>query len=972
LQRERLIFQFIRDIPYFPDAEQLGAATCALTPWPHQIRVAQQIIGTYPRRYMLCDEVGLGKTIEAGLVLRQLVISGRVRRCLLLVPKSVARQWQEELYEKFVLDVPLYDGGRFWNYAGDELDWQYDTGNPWDAFDILIASSQLAKRRDRHEQVTSARPWDLVLVDEAHHARRRDFLQPIYRPNRLLALLTDPDFRADAILLMTATPMQVNPLEVWDLLRVLGLGGKWGADENNFLRFYQELMKPFGEVDWDFVYEMVGDYLEQGGRLDPEFAEKACHALGVVDWDRLRRLPDDPCPSRTVRSLPENAKPYIVEMARRHTPLRGAMFRNTRDLLREYVRRGLLKENVPTRDPRLVWIPMRPEEMRLYLRIEEYITNFYRKYEAERKGLGFVMTVYRRRLTSSFYAVRQSLERRLAYLQGRAVQVFDDDDLEQADLEQDVTEEIVDENRRALYQDEIAYVEAFISDLQQLSVQDSKTDQLIQDLNTLFRKRETALVFAQYTDTMDYLRDKLRQVYGDQVACYSGRGGEVWNGIAWVGVAKEEIKQRFREGKEIKVLVCTEAASEGLNLQTCGILINYDMPWNPMRVEQRIGRIDRIGQVHPEVWIQNYFYEETVEARVYQALAKRINWFEGVVGDLQPILARVGRAIERVVMAAPDEQEQILTGELDEIERGLDQKDRDILNVYESSEHVHPWAGLAAPITLPEIERCFLESAFFAHRFIPHPDIARAYLVKTAQDQAAVTFDPETFDRFPNSFQLLSYGSQMLDALLDQVPPPEHDVYLGVARLSSDDAVPLKAYYGLNQEGQPIRVQTLQDLVQVVESAHETGIWTEEALGWAKQDFEDHAQSARKKHAEITDLLLRATRSALAEQAFQVVLKATLLDLLLSGNFDNVEDAWHAITTSDQLSQNLVHHGYPFTALLRLASERKRTASVPSLALDAFNTAGPDQLKKLFRDLRREGEVLLERLDKIGQVPNLL
>ncbi len=107
-------------------------------------------------------------------------------------------------------------------------------------------------------------------------------------------------------------------------------------------------------------------------------------------------------------------------MIKQHTPLRRLVFRNTRPLLREYVRQGLLNDNVPTRDPHLVWIPMRDEERGLYERIEEYITHFYQKYENERKGLGFVMTVYRRRLTSSFYAVQRSLERRLAFLRGQA------------------------------------------------------------------------------------------------------------------------------------------------------------------------------------------------------------------------------------------------------------------------------------------------------------------------------------------------------------------------------------------------------------------------------------------------------------------------------------------------------------------------------------------------------------------------
>src|SRR5690606_32706643 len=135
-------------------------------------------------------------------------------------------------------------------------------------------------------------------------------------------------------------------------------------------------------------------------------------------------------------------------------------------------------------------------------------------------------------------------------------------------------------------------------------------------------------------------REHLRAVYGSRVACYSGRGGEVWNGLTWVQTTKEAVKEQFRAG-EVVILLCTESASEGLNLQTCGVLANYDMPWNPMRVEQRIGRIDRIGQTYAEVWIYNYFYEDSIEDKVYRALEDRIQWFEAVVGALQPILAEV-------------------------------------------------------------------------------------------------------------------------------------------------------------------------------------------------------------------------------------------------------------------------------------------------------------------------------------------
>jgi ERCC4-related helicase len=141
---------------------------------------------------------------------------------------------------------------------------------------------------------------------------------------------------------------------------------------------------------------------------------------------------------------------------------------------------------------------------------------------------------------------------------------------------------------------EIQYLEDLLRQFDNTG-EDTKCAQFITTLRQELNERESAIVFTQYTDTMDYLRDFLSASFGSLVACYSGRGGELYRDGKWDMVPKEEIKSRFRDG-ELKLLLCTESASEGLNLQTCGVLFNYDLPWNPMRVEQRIGRIDRIGQ----------------------------------------------------------------------------------------------------------------------------------------------------------------------------------------------------------------------------------------------------------------------------------------------------------------------------------------------------------------------------------------
>ena len=147
-QKERIVFQFLRDAPPLLNSHRLGVATSTVQPWPHQIRVSDAIVERFPHSFMLCDEVGLGKTVEAGMAIRQLLLSGRVQRALILIPKSVLVQWQEELYEKFILNIPRYDGSSFYDVFNRELKVPSGT-NPWDAHPVFLTSSHLAKRRER-------------------------------------------------------------------------------------------------------------------------------------------------------------------------------------------------------------------------------------------------------------------------------------------------------------------------------------------------------------------------------------------------------------------------------------------------------------------------------------------------------------------------------------------------------------------------------------------------------------------------------------------------------------------------------------------------------------------------------------------------------------------------------------------------------------------------------------------------------
>ena len=410
-----------------------------------------------------------------------------------------------------------------------------------------------------------------------------------------------------------------------------------------------------------------------------------------------------------LKRLDAPSRNAALEILRRFSPIRCRMSRHTREVLRRYHKKGLLETPIATRDVRDIAVEMTTSERELYDAVEEYISTTYNNAaQDQRSAVGFVMTIYRRRLASSFHALRQTLNKRLS---GQGLLLTEEDVSQNEQVEEVMdAEEAAEIAHQGLVVEERSSIQSLLKRIAPsarqmvravLSVHDrsqppsdpilgepaqtgsprprslprrapsgerlriatlstdTKVRKLREEIERAFAEGyHSAIVFTQYTDTMNYLKEHLAQAFPEvPIGCYSGRGGQIRDqGGYWNECKKEYIKRKLKDGS-IRLLVCTDAAAEGLNFQTCGVVINLDLPWNPMKVEQRIGRIDRIGQVHPTIRVVNFAYEDTVEADVYFALGKRINLFQGIVGKLQPILSQLPQEFERVSLARPERKE---------------------------------------------------------------------------------------------------------------------------------------------------------------------------------------------------------------------------------------------------------------------------------------------------------------------------
>lgn len=574
-------------LPLIDSAAALTAAPIDLL--PHQVVLTHRIATAAPRRFLVADEVGLGKTIETALLLRELESRGELQRALMVVPAGLVNNWHREINDVFQLRFEVF---------GSEGDVSDRKSNAFAKHDRLIASIDTLKRRARIKRLLEAPRWDLVVFDEAHHLTASRSGRKVRRTEnyKLAEALRD---HARDLILLSATPHQGDHFRFWMLVQLLNPTLFTSAEEMTANR----------------------------------------HRLNTVVY---RRTKADAC---TPDGAPLFARRYV------HTES----------------------------------FTMTGEERAFYTALREYLQEGFAL--AKRRGnhgraLGFVMTIFQKIAASSFAAVRRTLRRRLMMLTLHEAVIADQAlDIDARDRLHDEVRDLIHEEHGISRDDAVSRgrVDVILADLRVRllkrlkedglatvsnadagedaaaageeavatavslalpeeririrglltrfpDTRETKVKKLLRALGALWEEnpKERTIVFATYLGTVHLIAREIERTYPGQGVVVL-RGGD--HG------AKLAAERRFKKPDGPRVLVCTAAGREGINLQAARILFNFDLPWNPMDVEQRIGRIHRYGQAHT-AQVYNLVLSDTIEGRIFLLLTDKLDEIASTLGKM--------------------------------------------------------------------------------------------------------------------------------------------------------------------------------------------------------------------------------------------------------------------------------------------------------------------------------------------------
>ena len=627
---------------------------------PHQINVAHRLSEEYFPRIILADEVGLGKTIEAGIYIKEMMARNLAERILIVVPATLVKQWQFEMQNKFNIEFTIYDGKKIKDLAknGSNLS-DNKLQNPFYYDNLIICSVQFA-RNWKYINLLSQISWDVVIFDESHHLRRYlvNATTGNYRKTLNYELARNLSLTTESLLLLSATPLQLHSFELYSLIELIQREAFDNFSDFEHFRknmpFINLLIANINQIDKLNNFE-VKNTIKLLKNLNHLNESKS-------DDEILNQLKDDTFKSGLLNKIEKD-----------HTL--------SQFLIRNRKKNVFSEEFLNERVVKTILVNPTERELELYNEIRLYLAKIYNtSTNKENIGIGFIITTLQKLLTSSKFAFLKSLERRIEQIERQKsfsleMNILRDEDPEYYELE--LEDEYIDSeltfngetesNNRAEkvslnFLDQEKILREFYNKLNSLPY-DSKCQKLVELVEQIHTQNpnEKVLVFTQFVDTLLYLKELLsKQEQEYFVETFYGGLDKV---------EKDEAVERFRSNKNFSILISTEIGGEGRNFQFARIMINYDLPWNPMKLEQRIGRIDRIGQKSKKVFIYNFYIEGTIETDIMFALDKRIHLFEESIGQLEPIIGTIEKDIKNIIFT---EEEGKKRNKINEFNRKLD------------------------------------------------------------------------------------------------------------------------------------------------------------------------------------------------------------------------------------------------------------------------------------------------------------
>lgn len=600
LQRLVTIERLKRDRPIRNNIHAFNASRTQF--YAYQFKPLLKLLESPKHRLLIADEVGLGKTIEAGLILTELESRQDLRRVLVLAPANLRTKWKTELKTRFDAEFRVFGATELAEHVEERLE-------RWDREQLRAIVSLETIRSPRLQAVLPELDVDLLIVDEAHHARNS--ATGVHRAVRAVAA------SAAAVLFLTATPIHLRTTDLFNLLNIL--------DDDDFpdpITTDERLHANAGVLSAQRALAstpvQLGRALESLARLSesPWFATNALlQAVQVAIAGHL---------SPESRALTERER---VDLQRDLAELSLLGHIVTRTKKRD------VHHDAAIRRARAIPVPMYPGERLLYERVT---TALQERLRDSAISSAWATTTPLRRLASSVHAMAE-------YYHDVLVR---DDSLEEEDYDA-----VSGTDRAALSPEVVELVRDWPKD-----APDSKYNALRQALapGGEVASTEKIVVFATYRHTLAYLK---RRLVAD------GVGVELLTSDVLLR-DRTQVVERFRDDGAVRILLSSRVGSEGLDLQFASCVVNYDLPWNPMEVEQRIGRLDRIGQKSSRILILNLWHADTIEARILARLYERVNLFEFAMGDLEAILGEILPELHAVLfsphLSEAEQEERVL------------------------------------------------------------------------------------------------------------------------------------------------------------------------------------------------------------------------------------------------------------------------------------------------------------------------